>query len=265
MIPRILLPLFIVVSLFALDDGFSQKMDIKIEAGLYIPTLVGDISNTSTDTDINSDLGFNKATASYFSIEFKHTYDYVPNIYVSYFNMKINADATLLKDAVIADYTFDTGKDVSSTIQYDSLNAIIYQDFKLKGKTTKSIFGQRVYLGDIEFDIGLNIKSLNYLHSTQDKSDLSIPLTWIRVSEFIPLPYFGFKYYRYNVIIYGDISALSFYDAKSTTGHLSLDYRLVEGVYLTAGYLYDSLDVVEDGDTVSFETSGVRLGFRYKF
>lgn len=266
MIFRILLPFLMVSSLFALGDSLTQKMDIKIEAGLYLPTISGDISNTSSRTDLNDDLGFNKSTASYFSFEYRHSYNYLPNIYISYFNMKKNADdSNLSKDAVVADATFSSGIKTASTIEYSTLNTIFYQDFLIKGKTTKSIFGQRIYLGDLEFDIGLNIKNLSFLYSIQNKSDLSIPLSWIRVNEFIPLPYFGFKYYRYNVTIYGDISALSFSEARSTTGQLAIDYRVVAGLYLTAGYLYESVDVVEDGDTVVFDTSGVRLGFRYKF
>lgn len=266
MIFRILLPFFMIVSLFAQGDSLSPKMDIKIEAGLYLPSISGDISNTTSRTDLNDDLGFNKSTASYFSLEYRHGYNYLPNIYISYFNMKKDSDdSNLSKDAFIAEATFNSGIKTASTIEYKSLNAILYQDFLIKGKIVKFLFGQRIYLGDLEFDLGLNVKKLNYLYSIQDKSDLSRSLSWISVNEFVPLPYFGFKYYRYNVTIYGDISALSFYEAKSTTGQIAIDYRAVAGVYLTAGYLYESFDVIEDGDTMVFETSGFRVGFRYKF
>ena len=262
MILRMLLPFFMVVSLFAKGDTWQSNMDIKIEAGLFLSNLSGDISNTSSTTNFENDLNFDKSSASYFSLEYRLDYDYVPNFYISYYNMKDNTDSTLLNTKTIADEDYTSS--VSSIVEYDSLSAIIYQDFLVKGKAI-SFLENKFYPGDIEFDIGINVKMLTWQYNIQDKTNLTISKSWITVNEFIPLPYFGFKYYRYNIILHGDISTLSFNRAKATSAQIALDYRLVSGLYLSCGYLYEKFDVVEDNDTVIFNASGIKFSFKYKF
>ena len=251
-----------VISVFAKSNDWQSNMDIKIEAGLFLPDLSGHISNSSSTTNFETDLDFDKSSASYFSLEARLNYDYVPNFYISYYNMKDNSNATLPDTAIIAGENFISN--ISNLIEYDSLSIVAYQDFLLKGKNL-SILGNKFYPGDIEFDIGMNVKILNWQYNIQDKTNLTRSSSWIRVTDFIPLPYFGFKYYRYNVMLHGDISALSFNKAKATSAQIALDYRIVSGVFISLGYLYEKFDVVEDDDDVVFITSGLKLSFKYKF
>ncbi len=264
MILRILLPFFIVVSLFAKNEDWRSNIDFKVEAGLFLANYGGDISNTSSKADFKNDLNFDSSSVSYFSIENKFNYDYIPNLYISYLSLRKKADTILDKDLKITNNTFLTGVKTSSIAEYSSINAIIYQDFMIKGTST-SIYGSKFYPGDIEFNIGLNIKKLDYKYNIQDKDDSTKPISWIRVNEFIPLPYFGFKYYRYNVIIYGDVSAISYNEAKTISAQIALDYRVAHSIYLSCGYLYEKFDVVEKDDTVVFSMSGLKLSAKYKF
>ncbi len=264
MLKYVLLPLIIVASLFAQNNSGASKVEVKIEAGLFLPKLGGAISNTITTADFNNDLGFSKSSASFFALETKLNYDYAPNFYINYFNFKEHADASLSKSIVIADDTYASAANITSVVDFNTVNAIIYQNFLLKGKTV-DIYSRRFYPGDIEFNIGLNVKNLNYDYTVQDKDTIARSPSWIKVYEFIPLPYFGFRYYRYNFMILGDISALSFSRAKSTSAQISVDYRVVAGVYVSAGYVYEQFDVVEDNDRVVFRTSGTKLSFKYKF
>ena len=264
MILRILLPFFVIISLSAEERSWYPNTQFKLEAGLFLPTINGDISNTIENTEFKNDLGFDKSSASYFSLEYRLNYDYIPNFYISYFNLQEKADSTLSKSVEIANDAYSIGTKISSTLEYSSINAIIYQDFTIKGYTTV-ISGTKFYPGDIEFDIGLNVKSLIYKYSVQNKNDLTKPASWIEINGLIPLPYFGFKYYRYNILLYGDISALSFSEAKSTTAQIALDYRIVSGLYVSVGYLYEKFELVEDDDTIIFNTSGFKYSFKYKF
>ncbi len=66
-------------------------------------------------------------------------------------------------------------------------------------------------------------------------------------------------------MILGDISALSFSRAKSTSAQIAVDYRVVDGVYVSVGYVYEKFDVVQRNDRVVFRTSGTKLSFKYKF
>ena len=261
MILRILIPFLLLSSVLFAGNSFKSNVDVKFEAGLFLPDISGDIANTTSTAKFDDDLGFSKATASYFSLGVRLDYDYVPNFYVSYFNMRDKADSTLSNAVTIASASY-TG-DITSDIAYDTINMIAYQDFVIKG-STKSLFGYRVFTGDIEFDIGLNVKNLNWRYDIATRPTISQE-SFIQIKEFIFLPYFGFKYYWYNVIVLGDISALSFNEAKATSIQLAVDYRLVDGLYLSAGYLYERVKAVDKSDTITFDTQGYKFSFKYKF
>ncbi len=264
MLKHILLPFIIVVSLFAQNNSGASKVEVKIEAGLFLPKLGGNISNTISTADFEKDLGFSKSSASFFSLETKLNYDYAPNFYINYFNFKEHSDASLNKKMVVANDSYASGTNITSVVNFNTVNAIIYQNFLLKGKTM-DIYSRRFYPGDIEFNVGMNVKNLNFNYSVQDKGTNARTPSWIKVYEFIPLPYFGFRYYRYNFMILGDISALSFSRAKSTSAQIAVDYRVVDGVYVSVGYVYEKFDVVQRNDRVVFRTSGTKLSFKYKF
>ncbi|MCW8837864.1 MAG: hypothetical protein OQK11_04090, partial [Thiovulaceae bacterium] len=106
---------------------------------------------------------------------------------------------------------------------------------------------------------------VNWEYHVIDKSGLSNDNSWIKVDEFIPLPYLGFKYYRYKLFVYGNVSALSFQDAKSISAEAGIDYFFVNNFSLSIGYVYENFDIKEDDDTVYFQSDGVKLGFKYTF
>jgi len=262
MILKLLLPFFIIFSLDA-TEGFSYTdFNVKMEAGMYIPTSAGTISNTQGVSDFKDDFGHTDLQASYFSLTFLIDYDYLPNINISYFNMKDNQDKTLNREVRVDDNDFNSS--VSTTLDYNILNVIFYQDFRQKGKFIP-LFGKKYYSGDIEFDIGLNAKMITWKFNLQDAVDRTLPLSWITVDEYIPLPYLGFKYYLYNLIVHGEISALALSKAKSTSYKVGFDYRVIDNLYLSVGYLYEQFKAVEELDTIEFKTTGYKFGFKYVF
>jgi len=117
----------------------------------------------------------------------------------------------------------------------------------------------------LEFDIGLDTKLLKWNYEVQDLTNTALSPSWIHVSEFIPLPYIGMKYYLYNFIMYADTSALAFSSAKSTSYQVGLDYRVVGGLYLSAAYIYEQFKVTEQQDIVDFKTAGYKFSFKYAF
>ena len=140
---------------------------------------------------------------------------------------------------------------------------MIYEDILLKGKVI-NFSGKRFYTGDIEFDIGFDTKYVSWKYNIVDKVD-SRNYSWIKVNEFIPLPHMGFKYYRYKLTAYANVSALSFQDANSMSVRAGIDYNFVDGFYLNVGYVYENFDVLEDSDFVYFQADGVKVGFKYRF
>jgi len=245
------------------SEIFAEKtIKTKIEAGLFSANMKGDISNLKGKSDFNDDLGYSDFYASYFSVELEHNYDYIPNVYLGLFNMKQGEDAILTKEVEIAESLYSA--DITSKMDYYVLNLLLYSDLMLKGNTI-SAFGKRFYTGDVEFDIGVDVKYINWQYQVINKEPLKSGNSWIRVNEFIPLPYLGIKYYRYKLMVYANVSALSFQDAKSISAEAGIDYRFVDGLFLSVGYMYENFDVIEDDDTVYFQTDGIKLGFKYAF
>ena len=262
MILRVLLTLFFSISLYGSSNSWSSKIDSTLEVGIFLPTVSGTLSNHTSVSDFKSTLGYSKTEATYLSADIKLDYTYAPNISLGYFNMQDNATASLYKKIQIADNDFNTS--ISSQIDYQVFNVLLYKDLKIKGKMT-TLFGKSIYSGDIEFDIGLNTKLFQWKYQVQDLSDLSRASSWIKVNEFIPLPYLGIKYHWYNLKLYADMSTLAFSSAKSTSYQFGLDYRVVAGLYLSASYLSEEFKVLEDQDTIDFQTNGYKFSFKYAF
>jgi hypothetical protein len=128
-----------------------------------------------------------------------------------------------------------------------------------------TIFGKSFYTGDLEFNIGLNTKLFQWEYQIQDLTNLSQSPSWITVNELIPLPYLGVKYHWYDFKLYADVSTLAFSSAKSTSYQFGIDYRVVSGLYLSAGYMSEEFEVVEQLDKVDFQTDGYKFSFKYTF
>ena len=261
---KVVLILLFSLSLFAKNNQWYSRIDAKIEAGIYFPSLGGTIENLTNipPADFSKDLGYADAKASYFSLELRHDYNYIPNLSLSYFNMQDNKSVELTKTIQIAGSDFNSS--VSSTIDYQVFDATIYQDLPLKGQVFK-LFGRKYYSGDLEFDVGLSTKLFQWHYEMKDLTNLSRESSWIRVDEFVPLPYLGVKYFLYDLLIYANASDLAFSRAKSSSYHAGIDYRVVDGLYLSASYMYEQFKVVQEQDTVDFKTTGPKFSFKYAF
>lgn len=261
---KVLLSLFFSLSLFAKSNHWYSRVDAKVEMGMYLPLVGGNIENLQNHppADFSKDFAYTDAKASYFSLELRHDYDYAPNLYFSYFNMQDNQSATLTKTVQVAGENFDSN--ISTSINYQVCDATIYQDLRMKGHVF-SVFGKKYYSGDLEFDVGLSTKLFQWQYEVKDLTNLSRASSWIHVNEFIPLPYIGMKYFLYDLLIYANASDLAFSKAKSSDYQAGIDYRVVSGLYLSASYIYEQFKVVEKEDTVDFETSGYKLSFKYAF
>ena len=247
---------FIIMALSALQAQES-KIQTKIEASLYLPNPSGTIENGVSISDIQDDFKFETAKASYFSIETTFDYDYVPNIYISYFNLNDSTNSELNSSKRVGPVDFNST--VNTEIRYQILSGVLYQDFK--NKLEFNLFGTPFYLGDLELDIGLNIEYLKWDFNIKDASQSR----WINVNELVGRPYFGLKYYFYYLSLYANISALSINSTDSTSAQAGIDYNFDDGVSIGVGYMYENFNVVEKTDTIDYTTSGLKAGFKYTF
>jgi len=260
--------LFIFFVNFVYAKSWSNNVHPSIEAGVHFATFQGLITNINSKTNIENDLLYDDSFSSYFVFGLKSDYKYIPHFYVSYFSETQSQDAVAKKDIYIANAVFNTDSTISSTIDYQVTNVVLYKDIKIKGDRF-DFLRWRFYPGDIEFDLGMSAKIVHWkIQLTQDVNNGVYPY-WINVDETIFLPYFGFKYYFYNLRTYGNISALSLNEAQSLNYEIGLEYRLIKNLYFSISYLYEGFEAVEEEnnhrDTVSFKTVGNKFSVKYFF
>jgi hypothetical protein len=252
---RFLLLLWITTSLFAFDT--------KLEVSLFTPDIKGTISNTQTSTDFNDHLAFdNGGYASYFALDIHHEITYLPNIKLSYFNMRENQATDLNRTIRIANQDFNSS--VVSQVDFEVANAVLYKTLFLKGKEFSFLFWNP-YSGDVAFDLGIDVKWLSWRYQISDVTTSPTRDAWINVNEFIPLAYFGIHYYLYNFSLHANSSFLGVRDAEALSYEVSVDYMVYKDFYLSAGYMYEYFTVQEKEDEIEFSTGGYKFGFKYVF
>jgi len=267
MILKLFLIVVSVVSLSAKESSWYDNIEVKVEAGMHLADFGGTHSNSATGyTDYVDDFGYSDAASSYFGLEFDFNYDYIPDIDINYFNVKQTQNATLDANKTVevaAKYEFTNA--ISSKIDYEVLNVIFHKEMKRKGKRV-SFLRWRPYLGDIAFAVGLNVKIVRWhFRITDDPSPTQPVYKFVNVDEYIPLPYIKFKYFLYNLTVFGNVSALSLVDAKSTNYEVGIEYRVMKDLYLVGSYMYEDFKAVEKKDTIDFKTTGNKFSFKYVF
>ena len=262
MILRAFLTLFFSINLYGVSNSWLSKIDTTIELGIYLPASSGSISNFSNSVDFTNDLGYKNMVAMYLKTEIKLPYVYSPNIVLDYFNIHESSKTVLTKKIQIVNREYDSS--ITSQINYQVFNFILYKDFMLKGKM-RSLLGKRIYSGDLELDVGLNTKFFLWEYEIQDLSNSSHYPSWIKVNELIPLPYLGVKYHLYNIKLYADLSTLSFSSVKSTSYQFGVSYRVVAGLYISTSYQSEFFLTSEDLNTIKYQTDGYKFSFKYAF
>ncbi len=263
MIYRFILLLVMVTSLYGAEDSWYNKVDVKVEAGMHFSSFDGALSNSaSTPTYFKRDFEYTNTASSFFALELKFDYEYMPNIDISYINAKQNQDVDLNKTMQVASYEF-SGL-TSTRIDYKVLNVVLSKAFKIKGGRV-SFWRWRFYPGDLEYTIGMNVKIIDWNFEIIDRKVTDSEYKFDRVESFIPLPYLGFKHYYYRLVTYAKISALSLSEAKSTNYQIGIDYKVVDGLYLSLSYMYEDFQAVEKKDSIDFRTAGNKFSFKYIF
>jgi hypothetical protein len=153
---------------------------------------------------------------------------------------------------------------VVTKMNYEVLNAVLFQEFKKKGSMV-SLLGKSIYSGDLEFDIGVNIKMIDYILQMKDITKTDSIYMYDKVKSTILLPYAGFKYYRYGLVLFGNMSALSFADAKSTNYQFGAQYQILENIALGYSYMYEDFQATEKSDHINFKTAGNKFSLIYAF
>jgi len=258
---KLILSLCFLLSSLGAADSWYNKFHLGLEAGVFMNNFGGDIENaTPSLTRFSDDLNYKNTDSSFFALHLKNDIDYVPDLDISYMNVQQNRNAELNDQKFVA--AGDYNGSVRSKISYNVLNTVVKSSFKYKG-SMKKFFSWNFYTGDVEYNIGINAKFISYRFDIE-KSDTT-DANFISVESAIILPYLGAKYYWYDFILHGHVSALSFSDAKATSYEAGIDYQLFKNFYLSASYMYEDFEATEKLDTVYFKSYGNKLAMKYYF
>jgi len=260
---KILLLLLLSLQLIAFNWSLST------EAALYVANFDGSIKNYKSDIKYKSDanntisLGYDGSNLSYFESELRTDRWYIPIINVSYMDIVETQDSDLNSTTHMIGIDFNSS--VTTKTTYKVINFKLYKAFLKKGDKFK-IGKRKIYVGDIEIDLGLNVKYMVYgFRAKNNPAVKDAPVNYIDVKQFVALPYLGVRYYYYNLILHANISVLGVGRVQASNYMYGAEYRIYKRVYLGAAYFNESFKAVEKEDTVKFSTNGAKFSIKYIF
>ena len=249
---------FGITSVFA-----ANNWSFGVGAELYMPKPSGTISNVASGDTTFEELGYTEDTAtSLLYIDVSNHYKYLPNLKISYFHLKDTQNADLNKTIQVA------GEDYNATVQsdvdYSTWSVLLYKGFVVKGDYF-SLFSHKIYSGDLEFQLGVDSRFLQWKYTIKDRTNLTRSPSWIEAKTVVPLVYLGMNYYFYNLGLEAKTSNLAISRSKIIEYDIGAKYRFSGSFYLKAGYLYSNIQFVHNDDEVDYTTQGARVGFEYFF
>jgi len=213
-------------NLFAYYENEDNNLgNIAINVGIWKTSLGGKIVNsTPTNVDFKNDLKYNDSkNITTFGLDLKNDISWLPNIALDYFKLN-NSVASVLSSSKKIDGSDFSGS-ISTSTNYSELNTIVY------GFLQQNIF---------EFDAGINIKKISYNQTIQENNGADIFTNDLNLV--IPLVYVAFKLdlNSINTVLKAELSTLSIGDNEANSHSYSINYRMLQNMYISYGYRSNS-------------------------
>ena len=227
--------------------------NIELGGGMWNADVKGNITYKSTNSnDLKNDLGFSKDSFPYMYVDIKHPLRIIPNFKIEYTN--INYSGSKDKTIEFMNRTINLGT-VESELNLKTLDGIAYYNVIKKG--------------GLDIDLGIDVKYIEEESSTKNhnrtlEEDIKIA---------IPHLYANVRYdFSCGAGIEAEGKYIKYKEAKSYDYNLKVDYKIIKGLKLEAGYKEIGLDVPEsfsnDYDlttTFNYTFSGSYAGLSYTF
>ena len=245
------------------EDSWSDRFEVQVEAGVLMNEFDGDLKNPTSTLDFAKELSYEDTYSSYLGLKIKNDYEYLPQLSFNFIDMKEESDSVFSESKEVANWDF--AGSVTSQTKYRVANLVLHNSYKLKGSMQKFLRWQ-YYTGDVEFNIGVNIKYINYsLRVKNNVSGIPEPYAYVNINTFVAQPYIGMTYYWYDLGLFANGSALSISNTKARNYQVGVEYRLYKDLYLSASYLFEDFQATELKDKVDFKTYGNKFTFKYIF
>jgi len=262
----VLKKLFLFFGLFAFillsQSSAFDEVNLKLEVGIYSPELSGSIKNYITTTDLQKDLNYKDVGLSYAKFGSYFSGDF-PNIEIDYFMVTQEAAASFESAKTLVSQEYNSS--VYSKVDFKRTNITIYHDLKKKGRRIHLGNGKYVYPGDLEFDIGVNLKNFDYTFQIRDLTDTQDEYRFDRIDGWVVLPFIQAKYYYYRISLYANMSMLSYGVANTTTYNYGFDWKIIDRLYFGFSTMYERVEAKEKDDVIMFKLDGNKFSFKYIF
>ena len=230
----------------------ADFVGLNIGAGQWRPDITGSFSSngaSSSDIDMNSDLGFSDDTSNSLSISFEHPIPMLPNLKYQGTDLSSTSNSTLSSSLTFDGKTYNTATNISSTLDLSHNDLVLYYE---------------VLDNWINLDVGLDLKKFDGKVSIRDNTtsssitvDETIPLLYLSARVDLPFTglYVGANIQQLNV---GDNSA------KDTT--LMIGYESSVGLGVEGGIKTFNLDLNDASNlNTNLKYDGVFLNGYFHF
>jgi len=245
------------------EDSWYDRFEVQVEAGILMNEFDGELKNPTATLDFAKEIGYDNTYSSYFGLKIKNNYEYLPNVSLNVIDMQEEIDSTFETPKKVADWDFNGS--VTSQTKYRVANLVLHNSYKVKGSMQKFLRWE-YYTGDIEFNLGINMKYINYSFRIKNNdTNIPEPYAYVDINTFVAQPYIGMTYYWYDLAFFANGSALSISETKARNYQVGLDYRLYKDLYISASYVFEDFQATEKNDKVDFKTFGNKFTFKYIF
>ncbi len=207
-------------------------------AGAWYLKSTGDISYKGTPISLNDELGLDSTISTYVWGNFKHFIPLIPNARLEATSFGTDAEEKIPTGVkkVFDDYNL-TGKNISSKIQLDQIDAIVYYNLL----DTLIIFdigaGVKYYSGSIDIDK----KNLDI--------NFPIPMIYGRLATEIPFTNFGaemdLKYFKFSPLVEAEM-----FDFRIKANATILSLAMLD-INLEVGYRVHRLQILAGQNSFS--------------
>lgn len=237
------------------------QAEISVEVGGFAPRFDGQIENPESISVYDKDLQYEGTLISYFGAEADFEPWYLPTLRANYFNMSDSKNALLKEGKTFVEWDYNGS--ITTWTDYQVLNLMLAKDFYQQGRNL-DLFGRNLYTGDLIFDLGLNLKTIDYRFEVRQNGTIA-DNDFISVQSSIFMPYFALSYKVGYFTLFGEASGLALGEIKANSFKGALEYRLARHIALRGGYMYEDFEATEKKDKITFKAAGAFGTIRFYF
>jgi len=246
------IPLSLLAAILS-GSASADFVGLNISASHWTPDLSGSFSSgSSSDIQLNNDLGYSDQTSALVSLSFEHPIPLVPNVKYQGAELNASSNSTLTNNLNFEGQNFVVNSNISSTLDLSHKDIVLYYE---------------ILDNWINIDIGLDLKKFDGKVSIRDLDNANNNET-INVDETIPMIYLSAPVDLPLTGFYvgANIQQLSIGDSSAEDSTLMVGYESSSGLGIEGGIKTFSLELNDASNlNTNLEYDGLYLNGYFHF